>query len=151
MQNELIQKVANLMDEQTSAYTRLQSATTQLAVALVQGEPDTVESLSRAGETELLRMRARLLEIISALTEFSEMRAEGVEKEPLEKFIREQFDTAAKQLIGSAKDFQKVANRCTSLALGGTAFSSACIQVCGISPSTYGAPVLKYAEGVAAR
>lgn len=139
------------MDDQTSAYNRLQSAAAQLNAALVQGEPDAIESLSRAGETELLRMRARLLEIISALTEFSEMRAEGTEKIPLEKFVREQFDAAAKQLIESAKSFQRVANRCANLARGGSSFSSACIQVCGISPSTYGAPVLKYAEGAAAR
>jgi hypothetical protein len=149
MQNELIQKVANLMDEQAAAYTRLQSATNQLAAALVQGEPEAIESLARAGESELTRMRARLLEIISALTAFSEMRAEEAEKVPLEKFVREQFDVAAKQLIECSKSFQKIARKCTSLALGGSAFSSACIQVCGISPSTYGAPVLKYAEGAA--
>ncbi len=88
MQNELIQKVANLMTDQTSAYHRLQSAAGQLAAALVQGEPDTIESLSRAGETELTRMRARLLEMISALTEFSEMRAAESEKAPLDKMIR---------------------------------------------------------------
>jgi hypothetical protein len=149
MQNELIQKVANLMGEQTSAYVRLQLTASQLGTALMQGEPDTIDSLSRAGETELMRMRARLLEIISALTEFSEMRADDSEKLPLEKFIREQFDSAAKQLIESARSFQTVAAKCASLALGGSAFSSACIQVCGISPTTYSAPVLKYSEGAA--
>jgi hypothetical protein len=146
MQNELIEKVANLMDEQSSAYTRLKSATAQLAAALTQGEPEKIESLSRAGETELMRMRARLLEIITALTNFSEMRAVETEKVPLDKPIREQFDTAAKQLIEAAGDFQRVAARCTSLALGGSSFSSACLQVCGVPASTYSAPVLKYAE-----
>ncbi len=139
------------MGEQTSAYIRLQLTADQLGTALVKGETDTIDSLSRSGETELMRMRARLLEIISALTEFSEMRADDPEKLPLEKFIREQFDTAAKQLIDAARSFQTVATKCASLALGGSAFSSACIQVCGISPTTYGAPVLKYAEGVSAR
>ena len=63
MQNELIKKVATLMADQTTAYNRLQSAARQLSAALVQGEPDNIESLSRAGETELMRMRARLLEM----------------------------------------------------------------------------------------
>jgi hypothetical protein len=151
MQNELIQKVATLMADQTTAYNRLQSAAKQLSAALVQGEPDTIESLSRAGETELMRMRARLLEMISALTEFSEMRAAETEKAPLDKMIREQFDTSAKQLLEAAGSFQAVASRCTSLALGGSAFSSACLQVCGVPPSTYRAPVLKYAEGAFVR
>lgn len=149
MQNELIKKVANLMDDQTSAYTRLQSATAQLAAALTQGEPNTIESLSRSGETELMRMRARLLEMISALTDFSEMRAGETEKIPLDKFIREQFDTAAKQLIEAAGNFQRAANRCANLAQGGSSFSSACLQVCGVPATTYRAPVLKYAEGAA--
>jgi hypothetical protein len=147
MQNELIQKVANLMSDQTSAYERLLSATNQLAAAMTHGEPGTVESLSRAGETELMRMRARLLEMISALTDFSEMRAEEAEKTPLDKTVREQFDGAAKQLIDAARSFQSAAARGASLALGGSAFSSACLQICGIPASTYRAPVLKYAEG----
>ena len=149
MQNELIQKVANLMNEQTSAYNRLQSEAGQLAAAMIQGNPDTIDSLSRAGETELMRMRARLLEMISALTEFSEMRAAETEKTPLDKSIREQFDTSAKQLLDAARNFQAVASRSTSLALGGSAFSSACLQVCGVPASTYSAPVLRYAEGAA--
>lgn len=151
MQNELIKKVAALMADQTTAYNRLQSAAKQLSAALVQGEPDNIESLSRAGETELMRMRARLLEMISALTEFSEMRAGETEKAPLDKMIREQFDISAKQLLEAAGNFQAVASRCTSLALGGSAFSSACLQICGVPPSTYRAPVLKYAEGAYAR
>jgi hypothetical protein len=149
MQNELIQKVADLMGDQTSAYNRLQSGAGQLAAALVQGEPNTIESLSRSGETELMRMRARLLEMISALTEFSAMRAGETEKIPLDKGIREQFDTAAKQLLEAAGSFQSVASRCTSLALGGSAFSAACLQMCGVPATTYRAPVLKYAEGAA--
>ncbi len=151
MQNELIKKVATLMADQTTAYNRLQSAAGQLSAALVQGEPDTIESLSRTGETELMRMRARLLEMISALTEFSEMRAAETEKAPLDKMIREQFDISAKQLLEAARNFQAVASRSTSLALGGSAFSSACLQVCGVPPSTYRAPVLKYAEGAYVR
>jgi hypothetical protein len=147
MQNELIQKVANLMDEQKSAYTRLHSATNQLSAALVSGEPDAIESLSRAGETELLRMRARLLEMISALTTFSEMRAEEEEKTSLDQFVREQFDIAAKQLLEAAGSFQKIAHKCVNLAQGGSAFSSACLQVCGVPASTYSAPILRYAEG----
>jgi hypothetical protein len=151
MQNELIEKVANLMSDQTSAYARLQSATSQLAAALTQGEPEKIESITRTGETELMRMRSRLLEMISALTAFSEMRAGEAEKTQLDRTIREQFDTAAKQLIESARGFQAIAGRCASLAMGGSSFSTACLQHAGVPATTYRAPVLKYAEGVTAR
>jgi hypothetical protein len=151
MHNEMIKKVAGLMEEQASAYTRLESATTQLAVALVQGEPELIESLSRAGQTELLKMRSRLLDITATLTGFAERRAQETEKSPLDADIREQFDAMAKQLLDSARSFQKVAQRASSLAVGGSSFSSACIQMCGIPPTTYSAPYLKYAEGAQAR
>lgn len=144
MQNDLIRTVAGLMTEQSAAYSRLESAATQLAGALVSGEPSRIESLTKAGETELLRMRSRLLEITSALTNFAEMRASQPEKTTLDASAREQFDTAAKQLLENARSFQKIAGRATSLALGGSSFSTACIQMCGVPPTTYRAPVLRY-------
>lgn len=147
MQDELIQKVAGLMTEQLNAYARLESATAQLSAVLVRGEPTVIESLTRAGETELLRMRSRLLEITSILTKFSELRAAQTEKIPLASEIREQFEEAAKNLLKAARKFQTVAVRASSLAVGGSSFSTACIQMCGIPPTTYRAPVLKYVEG----
>lgn len=147
MQDELIQKVADLMTEQLNAYARLESATAQLSAVLVRGEPTAIESLTRAGETELLRMRSRLLEITSVLTKFSELRAAQTEKIPLASEIREQFEEAAKNLLEAARKFQIVAVRASSLAVSGSSFSTACIQMCGIPPTTYRAPVLKYIEG----
>jgi hypothetical protein len=147
MQDDLIQKVAVLMTEQMEAYGRLESATLQLSAVLTRGEPNSIESLTRAGESELLRMRSRLLEITSALTKFSEMRAGQTEKTSLAPDVREQFEASAKMLLEAARSFQKVAVRASSLAVGGSSFSTACIQMCGVPPTTYRAPVLRYAEG----
>ena len=62
MLDELIQNAAKLMREQAAAYRRLDSACHQLAAALVSGQPETIESLTRAGEGELLKMRYRNLQ-----------------------------------------------------------------------------------------
>ena len=148
MHDELIRKVTDLMNDQTAAYARLKSATNLLSTALVRGEPESIESLTRAGESELLRMRSRLLEITSALTNFAEIRAQETTKSLLELPIREQFDTAAKDLLKASRDYQKIAKRAGSLANGGSSFTTACIQECGLSPTTYRAPVLKYAEAM---
>lgn len=151
MHDDLIQKVAELMTEQTAAYARLESATTQLSAALVRNEPQAIESLTRAGESELMRMRARLVEITSALTQFAEIRASQIEKTALDPKAREQFETAAKTLLDIAREFKKMCDRATNLANGGSSFTSACIQMCGVPPSTYRAPVLRYAEMGGAR
>ena len=147
MHDDLIQKISHLMSEQAAAYTRLESATAQLSAALVRGEPDIIESLTRTGDAELLRMRSRLLEITSALTEFAELRAQEAEKKPLDTAVREAFDNAAKSLLDSARQFQKIASRVANLSVNGSSFASACIQSCGVLPSTYSAPVLKYSIG----
>lgn len=135
------------MTEQTEAYARLESATAQLSAALVRGEITSIESLTKAGEAELLRMRSRLLEVTSALTTFAELRAGQANKMPLATEARENFEAGAKRLLESARSFQKIAGRASSLAVGGSSFASACIQKCGVPASTYRAPVLRYAEG----
>lgn len=135
------------MSEQASAYTRLESATAQLSAALVRGEPELIESLSRTGEIELTRMRSRLLEITSALTDFAELRAQESEKKPLDESTRDAFDAAAKGLLEAARKFQNISNRVANLAVNGSSFASACIQSCGVLPSTYSAPILKYSTG----
>jgi hypothetical protein len=147
MQDDLIRKIAKLMTEQSAAYTSLDSLTAQLLSALTRSEPNTVESLSRAGETELMRMRSRLLEITIGLTNFAEIRSGQSQALPIEADAREQFETAAKKLLETAKIFQKTAGRASSLALGGSSFATACIQMCGVSPSTYNAPILKFSKG----
>ncbi len=143
MQNELIQKVANLMSEQAQAYSRLQKTTKNLQASLIQGDVTQIEKLTREGESELLWMRSRLLEITSELTHFAETRATQAENQPLEENIREEFDKSAKGLIEIAKEFKTLTSRVTGLALGGSSFATACIQVCGVPASTYRKPVLK--------
>ncbi|MFT3743025.1 MAG: hypothetical protein QM785_01910 [Pyrinomonadaceae bacterium] len=147
MQDDLIRKIADLMAEQSAAYTSLQSLTTHLIAALTRSEPTAIESLSRTGETEMFRMRARLLEITSALTDFGKFRADQSEPQPLDKAAREAFETEANKLLEAARGYQKVAGRAASLALGGSSFAAASIQMCGVPPSTYRAPVLKYGRG----
>lgn len=147
MQDDLIQKISTLMKEQADSYQRLESATAQLSAALVRGEPDLIESLTRTGEGELTRMRSRLLEITSALTNFAEMRAREEEKKPLDAAVRDVFDNAAKSLLEAARKFQKISSRVTNLAINGSSYANACIQNCGVIPSTYRAPVLKYSTG----
>lgn len=146
MQNDLVKKVAALMNEQSSAYARLEMATAQLAAALVRGEPNVVESLTRAGESELTRMRSRLLEITSALTAFAEYRASLTEKTPLDADVRDEFDRAAQALLEAARQFKRAATQAATLANGGSSFANACIQMCGVPPMTYSKPVLKYSE-----
>lgn len=135
------------MTEQSAAYTSLESLTQQLVGALTKCEPNSVETLSRAGETELMRMRSRLLEITVGLTNFAEIRAAQTSALTIDADAREKFETAAKRLLDAARKFEKTAGRASSLALGGSSFASACIQMCGVPPSTYNAPVLKYAKG----
>ncbi len=135
------------MTEQSSAYTSLESLTAHLIAALTRCEPNNIESLSRTGETELFRMRSRLLEITSDLTDFAEIRAGETEPLPLDGEAREQFESAANKLLETARIFEKTAGRATSLALGGSSFAAANIQMCGVPPTTYNAPVLKYGKG----
>src|SRR5260221_7257800 len=147
MQDDLIKKIAGLMAEQSAAYSSLESLTTQLIAALTLCEPNSIESLSRTGENELFRMRSRLLEITSCLTGFAEIRAGQSDPLPLEKDTREQFESSANSLLDAARKFEKLAQRAASLAHGGSSFSAASIQMCGVPPTTYRAPVLRYNRG----
>lgn len=147
MQDDLIQKIAKLMTEQSASYTSLESLTTQLIAALTRCEPTSIESLSRTGESELFRMRSRLLEITSCLTGFAEIRAGQTDLVPLEKETREQFESSANSLLDAARKFEILVRRAASLAHGGSSFAAASIQMCGVPPTTYRAPVLKYHRG----
>jgi hypothetical protein len=150
MQDDLIRKIAGLMAEQSAAYTSLQSLTSQLIAALTRCEPALIETLSRSGEKELFRMRARLLEITTALTEFGRIRETFADLPRLDTTARENFEKEANTLLEAARSFEKIAGRATSLSLGGSSFAAAAIQMCGIQPTTYNAPVLKYTKGATA-
>ena len=115
--------------------------------ALIRCEATSIESLSRAGETELRRMRSRLLEITTSLTSFSELNRRENAPQKIGAEIREQFETAANGLIAAAQSYQQIGNRSATLALSGSSFATACIQICGVPPTTYRAPVLKSSNG----
>lgn len=149
MQDDLIRKIATLMAEQSAAYTSLESLTGQLIASLTTCEPNRIESLSRAGETELFRMRSRLLEITSLLTDFADLKAKQTEHTPIDPPTRDEFEKSANALLDVARQFQKTVGRATSLALSGSSFAAANIQQCGVPPTTYAAPVLRYSRGAA--
>ena len=147
MQNELIKKIAGMMVEQSCAYSSLEALTVQLVSALTRCEPNEIENLSRAGETALFKLRSRLLEITTGLTEFAESRVRDAESPGLDADVRETFESAANGLIESARKYEKLSGRASSLSLAGSSFAVAGIQICGVPPSTYNAPVLKYSRG----
>jgi hypothetical protein len=149
MQDDLIQKIAKLMAEQSAAYTSLDSLTAHLISSLTKCEPGLIESLSRAGESELFRMRSRLLEITSLLTDFADIRAGQTDPATIGTETREQFEKAANALLETARHYEKTVGRATSLALSGSSFAAANIQMCGVPPTTYAAPVLRYSKGAA--
>ena len=137
------------MAEQSAAYTSLDSLTGHLISSLKQCDPNSIESLSRAGESELFRMRSRLLEITSLLTNFADIKAGQTEPTPIDTDTREQFEKSANALLERARLFEKTVGRATSLALSGSSFAAANIQMCGVPPTTYAAPVLRYSKGAA--
>lgn len=147
MQEELILKIANLMTEQSAAFRSLENVTNQLNGALVRCEPNSIESLSRAGESELMRMRSRLLEITTSLSAFSDLNRQENAPQKITPDTREKFEAAANTLLDCARDFQKLNQRGANLALAGSSFATACIQICGVPASTYRAPVMKYQQG----
>ena len=102
MTDEFIHRIAKLMEEQAVAYTRLDSACVQLSGALVRGEPSVIESLTRAGESELLRMRSRLVEIMGGLAAFADARESAPGAHPLSADARAGFESASGTLSGAA-------------------------------------------------
>jgi hypothetical protein len=149
MSEELIVQATELMREQTQAYGRLQSACTQLTAALAQSNPERVASIVRAGETELLEMRARLLRLMFKLTKFADARAANPQSVPVSSSVREAFGTASRELQTAAQGYQQVGGRASALAINGAIFSSVCIELFGIQPTTYRAPYARRGEGKA--
>lgn len=143
MQDDLVRQVARLMQEQAAAYSRLETATAQLSAALVRGASGNIEALTRAGESELLRMRSRLVQITAALNSFAAARNNNSQNAPIGAEAKTEFETAAKELLDAARSFQKISGRAGSLALSGSSFATACIQVCGIPAQTYRAPTIR--------
>ncbi|MFN7927438.1 MAG: hypothetical protein U0Y68_05750 [Blastocatellia bacterium] len=149
MGEEMIQQAMELMREQTDAYRRLDSVTTQLTTALAQSSPDTVNTFVRLGESELLEMRARLLRLMFKLTTFADMRAEMPQEAAISNDTREAFREASNALQEAAHGFQHTYKRAAPLAINGTIYASVSIELFGIQPTTYRPPYTRRGEGKA--
>jgi hypothetical protein len=136
------------MREQTSAYRRLESACQQLGGALVSGQPESIEALTRAGESELLRMRVRLVELMNALGTFAERHA-AAGQNALTQETRETFRAASNDLLEAARAFQQTQARVAAVANNGATFAATGIQICGVTPLTYRAPYARRGEAKA--
>ncbi len=147
MLDKLVMQAAELMREQSDAYRRLDAACAQLTTALKQGSPEIVAALVRAGETELLKMRARLLRLMFALTAFADARAALPSDSSISPSVREIFGQTSGELQQSAKAFRKTYGRATALAINGATFAAVCIEICGVQPTTYRAPYARRGEG----
>ena len=143
MTSGLIAKASSLMSEQAADYARLDAACVRLTEALTAGDSSAVESITRSGETILLQMRARLVSMIQALTSFAEARAKisgDGSREALDAEARAEFESASDRLIHSAHDFQKTRGLAAILTTSAATFATACIEACGIQPTTYRGP-----------
>jgi hypothetical protein len=145
MLDQLIQNAAKLMHEQAAAYGRLEAACQQLGGALVNGQPETIEALTRAGEGELLRMRVRLVELMNALATFADRHA-AAGQHALAPETRETFRAASNVLLDAARDFQRTQARVAAVANNGASLAATSIEIGGVSPLTYRAPYARRGE-----
>ena len=60
---------------------------------------------------------------------------------------RRNFESASAELTRMATEFARTQRRAAALANGGATFSSACIEQCGVQPTTYRAPYAARAAG----
>ena len=146
MSEELVNTATRLMTEQTADFARLEVACKHLSQALVTGEPATIESLTRAGEVELLRMRSRLVRIIQSLTAFAEARAAAPQAQKLSSEARAAFESASKEMLEAARKFLRTRETAVALTTSGSTFAAACIEFCGIQPTTYNGPYSRSGE-----
>jgi hypothetical protein len=140
MLDDLIQNAVRLMREQAEGYRRLQSASSQLGAALVSGQPELIESHTRAGEEELLRMRVRLVHLMTALAAFADGQAGKQPQSALGAETRAAFREASDDLFRAAGEYQRVQSRIAAVANNGAIFAAAVIELCGVPPLTYRAP-----------
>ncbi len=142
----LVADATRLMNEQAADFGKLEAACQRLSQALTQGEPSTIDALTRVGEVELLQMRARLVRIIQSLTSFAQARAAAPEAHKLTTEERAEFESASNELLNAARKFQRTRERAVALTTHGSTFATACIEFCGIQPSTYNGPYSRSGE-----
>jgi ATP-dependent Clp protease ATP-binding subunit ClpA len=143
----LIRRAAELMSEQAAAYGSLERLVERLTEALVSGAAPQVESLTRAGESELNRMRARLVAVMTQLTAFADSRPEDPEQNRISPEARAAFESASNELNGAARSFLRAQRKASALASGGATYAAARIENCGVEPTTYRAPYARQREG----
>ncbi len=141
-----IRETTKLMEEQARCYAELDLSCSQLCEALIKGDLVAIETMTRNGETELFPMRARLVRIVRALTVFAEARAISPDTSSLSPETRAAFEAASTSLLKAARNFQRTRARAAALTTSGATFATACIEVCGIQPSTYRGPYSRNAE-----
>jgi hypothetical protein len=141
-----IRETTKLMEEQARAYVQLERSCAELCRALIQGELLAIETMTRCGDTELFPMRARMVRIVRALTVFAEARALAPDAGSLSPEVRAAFEAASKTLLHAARTFQRTRARAAALTNSGATFATACIEVCGIPPTTYRGPYARTAE-----
>lgn len=149
MPDQVIYKAAELMKEQSAAYDRLCRLFSDLIDALIRGDLYKIDSLTRAGQGEMLRLRSRLAQTTSILSKFASTRRSAPEKTTVSAEARQAFESASDDLVARARYFQRLRARAAALALNGVAFASACIEMYGIRPTTYSPPYLR--QGVYGR
>jgi hypothetical protein len=91
-------------------------------------------------------MRSRLLQLMGTLTAFSDSRANSPEASKLAAETRALFESASSALTRAAGNFARTQRRASTLANNGSTFATACIQTCGIQPTTYRAPYARRGE-----
>jgi hypothetical protein len=146
MTDKPILETTRLMEEQARSYVQLDLSCTKLCEALIHGEPAAIEAMTRNSENELFPMRARLVRIVRSLTIFAEARALAPETSSLSPEVRAAFEVASNTLLQAARDFQRTGARTAALTTSGATFATACIEVCGIPPTTYRGPYARNAE-----
>ncbi|HEY6804695.1 MAG TPA: hypothetical protein VI306_14070 [Pyrinomonadaceae bacterium] len=146
MSNELVSAATRLMIEQTADFARLEVACKNLSDALITSEPAAIDPLTRAGEVELLRMRSRLVRIIQSLTAFAEARAAAPQSQKLSPEVRSEFESASKEMLAAGRKFQRTRETAVALTTSGSTFAAACIEFCGIQPTTYNGPYSRSGE-----
>ena len=146
MSDDLVNTATRLMTEQTADFGKLEIACQRLSDALIQGEPAVIDALTRAGEMELLQMRARLVRLIQNLTAFAEARSSAPQQHKLSTEARAAFESASKEMLEAARSFQSTRETAVALTTSGSTFATACIEFCGIQPTTYNGPYSRSGE-----
>ncbi|HUK90774.1 MAG TPA: hypothetical protein VLZ81_10270 [Blastocatellia bacterium] len=147
MPDKVIHQAAELMRDQAVAYQKLVLLTEQLTSALVCGDLHQIESLTRAGQSELLRLRSRLAQTTAILSQFAASRQSAPDRASISQEARTEFESASDEVLRQARLFQRSRGRAAALAMNGVAYAGACIEMCGVKPTTYGAPYVRPGGG----